>query len=65
MIIETGLSKSIPRRPVWRLARRLTLQRAAHIDKPAAMEHAGWPETKIRKIMGENWLRLLADVWGE
>jgi membrane dipeptidase len=31
----------------------------------AAMEHAGWPETKIRKIMGENWLRLLADVWGE
>jgi Membrane dipeptidase (Peptidase family M19) len=24
----------------------------------AAMEHEGWPETKIRKIMGENWLRL-------
>ena len=31
----------------------------------AAMEGAGWPETKIRKIMGENWLRVLADVWGE
>jgi membrane dipeptidase len=31
----------------------------------AAMERAGWPETKIRKIMGENWLRVLADVWGE
>ena len=31
----------------------------------AAMEHEGWPETKIRKIVGENWLRLLADVWGE
>jgi membrane dipeptidase len=29
------------------------------------MERAGWPETKIRKIMGENWLRVLADVWGE
>jgi membrane dipeptidase len=29
------------------------------------MERAGWPETKIRKIMGENWLRALADVWGE
>jgi microsomal dipeptidase-like Zn-dependent dipeptidase len=28
----------------------------------AAMEHEGWPETKIRKIMGENWLRFLADV---
>jgi membrane dipeptidase len=30
-----------------------------------AMEQAGWPETKIRKIMGENWLRLLADAWNE
>ena len=31
----------------------------------AAMEHAGWPEAKIRKVMGENWLRLLAEVWVE
>ena len=31
----------------------------------AAMEHAGWSEAKIRKVMGENWLRLLAEVWGE
>src|ERR1700737_740425 len=31
----------------------------------AAMERAGWPEAKIRKVMGANWLRLLADVWGE
>ena len=31
----------------------------------AAMERAGWPEPKIRKIMGENWVRLLAGVWGE
>ena len=31
----------------------------------AAMERAGWPEPKIRKIMGENWLRLLVEVWGE
>ncbi len=31
----------------------------------AAMEKAGWPEPKIRKIMGENWLRLLAEVWDE
>jgi membrane dipeptidase len=29
------------------------------------MQRAGWPEPKIRKIMGENWLRLLAEVWGE
>src|SRR5438477_598246 len=31
----------------------------------AAMEHAGWPEAKIRRVMGENWLRILAEVWGE
>ncbi len=31
----------------------------------AAMERAGWPETRIRKVMGENWLRVLAEVWGE
>ncbi|MDP6351540.1 MAG: dipeptidase [Alphaproteobacteria bacterium] len=30
----------------------------------AAMEARGWPEPRIRKVMGENWKRLLADVWG-
>lgn len=28
-----------------------------------AMQKAGWPEGKICKVMGENWLRLLAEVW--
>jgi membrane dipeptidase len=28
------------------------------------MQRAGWPEAKIRKVMGENWLRVLGDVWG-
>lgn len=31
----------------------------------AAMERAGWGETRIRKIMGENWLRVFREVWGE
>ena len=31
----------------------------------AAMERAGWSEGRIRKVMGENWLHFLADVWGE
>jgi len=31
----------------------------------AAMEDIGRPESKIRKVMGENWLRLLTEVWGE
>ena len=30
----------------------------------AAMERAGWPEGRIRKVMGENWLRYLKEVWG-
>jgi membrane dipeptidase len=30
----------------------------------AAMQRAGWPEGKIRKVMGENWLRVLGEVWG-
>jgi membrane dipeptidase len=31
----------------------------------AAMLRAGWPEGKIRKIMGENWVKILKIVWGE
>ena len=29
-----------------------------------AMVRQGWPETKVRKILGENWLRVLKEVWG-
>jgi membrane dipeptidase len=31
----------------------------------AAMERARWSEGRIRKILGENWLRFLAEVWGQ
>jgi membrane dipeptidase len=30
----------------------------------AAMEQAGWSESRIRKIMGGNWVRVFKDVWG-
>lgn len=30
----------------------------------AAMVSAGWPETRIEKVMGANWMRVLKDVWG-
>jgi membrane dipeptidase len=30
----------------------------------AGMVARRWPEARIRKIMGENWLRFLGDVWG-
>jgi membrane dipeptidase len=29
----------------------------------AAMQKAGWSESRIRKVMGENWVRLLGEVW--
>jgi membrane dipeptidase len=29
-----------------------------------AMERAGWSETRIRGVLGENWLRFLREVWG-
>jgi membrane dipeptidase len=29
-----------------------------------AMERRGWPEGRIAKIMGENWIALLKSVWG-
>jgi membrane dipeptidase len=30
----------------------------------AAMQRRGWSEGRIRKVMGENWVQLLEDVWG-
>lgn len=30
----------------------------------AAMDRAGWSETRIRRVIGENWVRLLREVWG-
>jgi membrane dipeptidase len=32
-------------------------------DLTAAFASRGWPEGRIRKLMGENWLRLLDAVW--
>ena len=31
----------------------------------AAMVRRGWSETRTRKVLGENWLRFLGEVWGE
>ena len=30
----------------------------------ATMEKRGWKESRIRKVIGENWVRVLKDVWG-
>ena len=29
----------------------------------AAMERRGWSQTRIRRIMGENWMSMLRTVW--
>jgi membrane dipeptidase len=36
---------------------------AEYPNLTAAMERRGWPETRIRKVLGENWLSFLTDVW--
>jgi membrane dipeptidase len=30
----------------------------------AAMQRRGWTEARIRRVMGENWVALLREVWG-
>ena len=30
-----------------------------------AMVRRGWSETRIRKVLGENWVSFLREVWGE
>jgi membrane dipeptidase len=30
----------------------------------AGMRGRGWPEADIRKILGENWLRVYEKAWG-
>ncbi|MDO8278712.1 MAG: dipeptidase [Burkholderiaceae bacterium] len=30
-----------------------------------AMEQRGWSESRIRKVMGDNWIRFLGEVWGD
>ena len=30
----------------------------------ATMVKRGWPESRIRKVMGENWLAFLKTIWG-
>jgi membrane dipeptidase len=29
----------------------------------SAMQRAGWSDARIRKVLGENWLRVFKDVW--
>jgi len=30
-----------------------------------AMQEAGWTDSRIKKVMGDNWVRTFKDVWGE
>ncbi len=37
-------------------------QRAALAE---SMARAGWSDTKMRKVLGENWMRYFGDIWGD
>ncbi|MCA8929438.1 MAG: dipeptidase [Alphaproteobacteria bacterium] len=37
---------------------------AEYANLTAAMMNRGWSEKRIRKVLGENWLAFLEDVWG-
>ena len=37
---------------------------AEYTNLTAAMIKRGWSEIRIRKILGENWLAFLEEVWG-
>jgi len=37
---------------------------AEYPNLTAAFERRGWSQTRIRKVLGENWVRLLREVWG-
>ena len=30
----------------------------------AAMEARKWSEARIRKVLGENWMRIFGEAWG-
>ncbi|MCP5157434.1 MAG: membrane dipeptidase [Ectothiorhodospiraceae bacterium] len=36
---------------------------ACYPNLTAAMERRGWRESRIRKVLGENWMRVLGEVW--
>ncbi len=38
---------------------------AEYPNLTAAMVERGWPEVRIRKVLGENWLKYLSDTWDE
>jgi membrane dipeptidase len=41
------------------------IQRIADVPNiTEALERRGWPESRIRKVMGENWVRTMREVWG-
>lgn len=40
-----------------------TLDKRANLT--AAMEARGWSEPRIRKVLGENWMRVYQNAWGQ
>ena len=59
----TGRSTATPHKTVPKMPKGLETLGDFRNFIPA-LERAGWSETRIRGVLGENWLRFLNEVWG-
>ena len=59
----TGRSTATPHKTVPKMPKGLETLGDFRNFIPA-LERAGWSETRIRGVLGENWLRFLSEVWG-
>jgi membrane dipeptidase len=66
LALDKGYARRVvPKRPGGVVVMPAGLRRIGDFPNlTATMQKRGWPETRIRKVMGENWLRMLKEVWG-
>jgi len=64
--LDKGYARRVvPKRPGGVVVMPAGLRRIGDFPNlTATMQKRGWPESRIRKVMGENWLRMLKEVWG-
>ena len=68
LLRDKGYGRALVKRPLAELVDVRLPERISCIAEwpnlTAAMEERGWSDTRIRKIIGENWIRVFQEVWG-